>query len=244
MGNRLKVSFIGIGVYKCGTTWTFNQLRAHPQICAPEKEMHFFDWDKYSLRQYKRVFDDCPMHKICGEWTPEYFTRPGVPERIKRLTPNVKLLTILRNPVDRAFSNWKSARYKNNIPKKLSFLQAFFKNHPVGGRPHSTLRKRGMYVKHLQRWFAVFPRKQIKVMLYDNLVADNLGFIQDIYKWLGVRSSFVPPKVDEKFCRDYNIKYENLKMTNTERRKVKNFYLPSIQNLENLLNLDLSKWKE
>lgn len=233
--------FIGMGVVKCGTTWTFRQLQQHPQIYAPIKELHFFDWERFTLHQYKHIFGGGTRNSIRGEWTPEYFTTDGVPSKIKQLVPDVKLICILRNPVERAWSNYKSARHKKHIPHTCGFLKAFFGNYPKNSYANSTLKQRGLYHKHLSRWFKHFPREQMKIMFFDDLVSNPVNFIQSAYRWLRVDDTFVSPNVWERPIQDYN--KQNITMSEYARKEVLNFYVPSIEKLEQQLGLLLPNWK-
>lgn len=105
-------SFIGIGAQKCGTTTLHQMLKTHPNIYMPKaKEIHYFTLHhEKSISWYKKHFEDKKSEQIAGEITPFYIFHPQAPARIARLIPNVKLILLLRNPVERAISQYYHAR--------------------------------------------------------------------------------------------------------------------------------------
>lgn len=101
--------FIGIGVQRAGTTRIYELLKQHSEICMPtyRKEVHYFDrYYHKGERWYRSLFDHC-KGKIVGEITPAYIYDEKCAERIHKLLPDVKLIAILRNPIDRAYSQFK-----------------------------------------------------------------------------------------------------------------------------------------
>ena len=117
---RMKIDFIICGTQKGGTSALDAYLRRHPEICmAISKEVHFFDNEKafcdglpdYSL--YHSFFSPQPSHKLVGEATPVYMYWRDATRRIWQYNPNIKLIVVLRNPIDRAYSNWNMERLRN-----------------------------------------------------------------------------------------------------------------------------------
>ena len=115
----LNVDFIGIGAERSGTTWVSNCLNDHPEICfSKQKEIFFFNkLDRHFLKLenlrykrginwYKGFFNHCAPGAIKGEFTPTYLFCPYAPRRIKSYFPNVKIVVCLRDPVERAFSQY------------------------------------------------------------------------------------------------------------------------------------------
>ena len=103
-------TFIICGTQRGGTTTLYHYLKEHPQICMSEKkEVHYFDLNYHkSLQWYESHFKDCQNKKVktIGEASPFYMYLREVPERIDETLPDVKLIFILRNPVDRAYSHY------------------------------------------------------------------------------------------------------------------------------------------
>lgn len=202
-------NFLIIGAAKSGTTALHTFLKQHPDIyMATPKELRFFSYtgpypenlpEKYIhrgvtiLEEYERHFADARSEKILGEASPMYLYTPGTAERIKSLIPNVKLLAILRNPVDRAFSAYTHAlrdwteteTFQKALDREPERIQAGW-----GILWHYT--QAGLYAQQLQPYYDIFKEDQIKVVLYEDLVNEPLGLCQDIFKFLSVDPEFKP----------------------------------------------------
>lgn len=238
-------SFLGIGAMKGGTTWIWHQLAAHPQIKLPlPKEQHYFDDLLIKPQEYMKAFD-FPKKFLVGEYTPGYICAPHAPALVKDFCPNVKLLVIIRNPVDRAFSHWKVARFterpKGKIPEDISFIKAFRGNWPRQ-TTYQTIKNRGLYANQLELWYEYFPKRQIRLMFYDDLKQDSAHFLHGLYRWLGVEPSFLPHNY--KKWRNENFSGTNPVFRKRDRQEVLDFYLPSIEKLEKLTGRNLSSWKK
>ena len=100
-------NFLGIGAQKAGTTWLYKNLRKHPQLYLPEtKEIHYFDWYFYkSIKWYCKYFKSAKKTQITGEINPCYSV---LSERkiklIHKINPKLKIILLLRNPIERAWS--------------------------------------------------------------------------------------------------------------------------------------------
>jgi len=184
-----KLDFIGIGAAKSATSWIFECLKEHPQICASsKKEVHFFD-TPYNYRKgldyYYSFFKHCEVGKIKGEFSPGYLYRNKSAERIYNAFPGVRLIVCLRNPIERAYSHYKFSQQRGgSMSIYPSFSEAINRDAVLLGK--------GFYFEQLKRYFDLFPEKNIFVGLYDDLEKDPLKFIQRVYVFLGVDSSFVP----------------------------------------------------
>jgi hypothetical protein len=122
-----KPAFLIIGAQKAGTSSLFRYLSQHPDIRLPKrKELHFFDL-QYSngIDWYERLFPRKKIIKrqITGEASPFYLFHPLVPERVFNHYPNIRLIVLLRNPVDRAYSHFHMERNRNAEPED-SFMRA------------------------------------------------------------------------------------------------------------------------
>ena len=176
-------SFLGLGTQRAATTWVHNCLKEHPQVFMPDiKELAFFDlnYDK-GQAYYESFFKGATGNEVIGEITPDYIFCEACPERISRHLPNVKVFVILRNPIDRAFSAYKFFGHKH---PGLSFEQAI-ENEP-------SILAKGLYYEQLQRYFLYFDQKSFLVLFYEDLMENNLRVIQEIYRVIGVDSSFLP----------------------------------------------------
>lgn len=148
----------------------------------------------FDVQTYSSLFTGVTDEKAVGEATPGYLYVPGVPERILKYIPKAKMIAILRQPVDRAYSHFsKHARNENHSLN--SFFEALKKEQvsvsmKMGGQLHYL--RTGLYYAQLKRYYDVFPRDQIKVYLYDHMDDDPSTILQDIYRFLGVDIRFSP----------------------------------------------------
>lgn len=193
---NFKIDFIEIGAKKSATTWIFNCLTDHPEICEPDtKEMHFFDQPfRYNqgIAEYESYFDQCSSKTIKGEFTPDYLYYEKVPKRIHKHFPDVKLIVCLRDPVERAFSHYSfEKRVKGKTSIYDSFEEAVNKDDFLVGM--------GYYYKQLKRYYDLFPEENILVLFYEDLKEPPEEFIQKVYRFVGAEpSDFITSSVDEK----------------------------------------------
>jgi hypothetical protein len=246
-----KPDFIGIGCVKTASTWLFRQLVGHPKIKMPEaKELRYFNYVSRSIitpREYLARFSAFPTDWKTGEFSPDYIAYPHVPILIKGMCPAAKLFAILRDPTDRAFSQYKlKGEEQWGIPENLTFEEAFFGDGPRRNvfvpLRFCSLRQRGMYTRQLEWWYDVFPKEQIKLLFFDDIVGNPLGVLRDLYDFLGVDPDFVPP--DFQIHRHVNVRHQELKITPEERKRVTAFYQEEITRLEQLTGRDLSHWRQ
>ena len=186
-------NFLGIGVQRSATTWLYKCLKEHPHIFLPDKkELHFFDknFDK-GLDWYKSFFERVTHEIAIGEITPDYLYNYKALERMASILPKAKLIVSLRNPVDRAYSAYKLLINKGIYDKNVSFYQAFWQKNYI--------REVGFYYKHLVYLYNLYPRDQVFVFLYDDILASPEQVLRAIYVFLGVDSSFRPSSLTKKY---------------------------------------------
>jgi len=170
--------FLGIGAQKGGTTTLQCLLEQHPQVFVPpRKELHYFSLH-YGEGEawYRRQFADARSNQLCGEITPYYLFHPVAPQRVKALLPNVKLIVLLRDPVERTLSQVFHSRRLGLEPlpleaaldaeiERLKGAEALLDS-PNGRhqshQEHSYV-ARSRYELQLQRWSSLFPRDQFFV---------------------------------------------------------------------------------
>jgi hypothetical protein len=181
-------NFLIIGAPRSGTTWIEKNLREHPEVFLPKtKELHFFDRNyEKGIEYYESFFADCGTKKAVGEATPSYlhgaYSQNDIPALIKKHLPDVKMIASLRNPIERAYSRFlhSKARFDRNI--EMSFEDK------LQDRPEFIAE--GMYYDQLQRYYALFPKENILVLLFDELKSNPSLFMQRIYEFIGVNSDF------------------------------------------------------
>jgi len=182
--------FIGIGAQRAGTTRLYELLKQHPDICLPSyrKEVHYFDrYYHKGERWYRSLFGYC-KGKIAGEITPAYIYDKKCAERIYKLLPDVKLIAILRNPIDRAYSQFKfTIREKGYQGSFSKFLKDF-----------KDAVERGLYNKQIMRYLEFFPRDKLKILLFEDMVVNPNEEMLKIFWFLGVNTSFTPIDIERK----------------------------------------------
>lgn len=199
LAQGLKVDFIGIGAPKCGTTWLFYALGQHPRICLSEpKEIGYFNREDLmppyrqgtdqlpfinphhtrDLAWYAKHYAHCPPAAMKGEFSPTYLFDGEAPARIHRLFPEVKLLACLRNPIDKIHSSYCSRTRYAKKDKYETFEQA------IANDPRYL--RGGYYARNLKRYREWFDHRQIKVVLFDDIVADPEQAVRSIFEFLGV----------------------------------------------------------
>lgn len=203
-------NFLIIGAAKAGTTSLYAYLKQHPDIYMSEvKEPRFFapevftnynnvarDGAKrvpFTPEEYEELFAGVKNETAIGEASTEYLYFPGVAARIKKSLPEAKLIAILRNPVERAFSAFCYQLRDDCEP--LSFeeaLSAESQRIKEGYRPGWHYQQVGFYYDGIKRYLETFEPEQIKIYLNEELIKDSVKVSQDIYQFLGVDDSFVP----------------------------------------------------
>ena len=195
--------FLIIGAKKCGTTFLYDLLSRHPYVePAAKKELHYFDIlaDEESTEWYRRCFPP-PRWKegrrtITGEATPEYLSYPPASRRMAKVIPQARLIALLRNPVDRAYSDYQQVVRKGRETR--TFKEAIGMEEarpPVRGAatskrkdlagPDSASRgylAKGIYVDQLLRWSRFFGDEQMLVLKSEDFFerpAHTLGVVLD-----------------------------------------------------------------
>jgi len=178
--------FIGIGAPKAGTTWLAGVIARHPDVFMPAiKETHFFDYpyDQYPFSKYEEFFSAAAPGQIVGEFSTDYLASAAAPARIHRHLPGVKLIAVLRDPVGQVYSNyWHALRQGFNCSDRSmpDFETALV-------RHRGQLLEPGFYGRHLERWLAVFPRRQMLILFYDDIERDPAAVIRSVEDFLGLR---------------------------------------------------------
>jgi hypothetical protein len=172
--------FMGIGVQKAGTTWLYHNLRRHPRLHLPNpKEHHFFDVHYgRSIFSYARAFRR-RSGRLQGEVTPTYSALPADRVRvIRRLMPDLRVILLLRNPVDRAWSHLLHTLRRRNLSlEDLSEedILAHFR-----GRS----RRWGDYPFALRTWYSAYPQEQIFVGFFEDVGARPQELLGEIFRFL------------------------------------------------------------
>lgn len=191
MANEL--DFIGIGFRRCGSSWLHQALSQHPDICKPIKGVHFFSDELLYAKGkywYLNQIEQSGNFGVTGEFSVSYSYPENcelTAKRMKETFPDVKVFAVVRNPVDRAFSDFNRSIQKCEI-EKTSFLKAISDN--------PEFLDRGRYQRNLYHFHKFFG-DNLKVFFYDDLEKNPAEFICQFYSWLGVDEKFVPSVVQK-----------------------------------------------
>jgi hypothetical protein len=191
-GGRLP-TFLIIGAPKAGTTSLASYLAAHPEVfIAEEKEVHFFDRQfELGLDWYRSRFASAGTAHALGDASPTYMYRDHSLDRIAQTLPNARLVAVLRNPVDRAYSHYWWERV---LTERRSFAEAVHQEMREGEaapRRRSYLRS-GMYLGRLEEVVRRFPREQLIVVVLEDLKSDLDRVYAEVCRHIGVDDTYRP----------------------------------------------------
>ena len=179
-------NFLIAGAAKCGSYSLFYYLGKHPDILTSKvKEIGYFTtyWYEKDLAWYESFFNHWEGESAIGEATVEYMVDEKAPERIYQVIPNVKLIFIMRNPVERAWSHYwhrvKMGEERRNFDVILNSKST--DEYPI---------RYGMYATQLTRYLNFFSKEQMKFILLDDLINDFNSTMQEIFYFLGVDQNF------------------------------------------------------
>jgi hypothetical protein len=214
-------NFLIIGAAKSGTTAVWHSLKQHPEIyMSPTKHTRFFAFEveepsfqgppptmrgsagknqsvPYAITDidaYHAMFDEATTETAIGEASHSYLYQEQAARRIRDYAPEMKLIAILRNPAERAFSHHRQMIRDGREPI-TDFVRALAEEEARlrdNWWPDFHYVQIGLYSDQLKRYLELFERDQLKVYLYEDLNSDPSGLSQDIFRFLGVDDAFVP----------------------------------------------------
>lgn len=202
-------NFLVIGAAKAGTTALYHYLKQHPQVyMSAVKEPRFFAFENEKLppedpihrttindlASYEALFEEVSGEKAIGEASPAYLVEPKAAKRIQHYIPDAKLIAILRNPVERAYSHFLHL-IKNNYESCYDFAHALQNiNEIVIGKwvVRNDYIQFGFYYEQLQRYYKRFDENQIKIFLFEDLKSNMLHVMREIFEFLDVDDKFIP----------------------------------------------------
>jgi hypothetical protein len=267
------LDFIVIGAIKAATTWLQAQLQEHPDIAIPEIEPHYFTREHHrGAKWYRSLF---PAEKapgqLWGEKTADYIAKPEAAQRISEAYPQAKLILQLRNPIDRAYSDYKMLYRRGTVtgpPERylttLDCDQPRFLND-------------GLYASHLKRWLDLFPPENLLVFTFEDVCDTPQQTLASVLAHIGARWTDNPDAVHGRFndsseamlplglrkvlaplkpiARPYrdNALFQATRglfakkvsyppLSDDLRRRLADFYVRDVRELERMLGRDLSHW--
>ncbi|PZD76606.1 sulfotransferase [Mesonia sp. K7] len=258
-------NFIIIGAQKSATTSLHYYLDQHPDLIgSKQKELHFFDrlmHHGYRLKWYKKNFINFSLKpKIFFESTPSYIYHQEVPLQLKSTFPTIKLILILRNPVDRAFSAWNMYKsmfpeeerhriMKEPLPNKVNPIYSYFydgrsefpnfsetieiekKIMLKNTEKEPAILRRGLYYDQLQNYYKYFDKNEILILGFKDLIENLEETLKLCTRFLDV-SDFDFKNVDKE---PKNTRKYNNKMSDKERDLLTDFYQKPNEKLFDLL---------
>lgn len=261
---RALPDFIIIGARRCGTTSLYHYLTQHPQVIpALTKEVHYFtaNYDK-GLDWYRSYFPMLLHKQLCqlmrgdvvitGEATPSYIYDPLIAQRIFQVKPDVKLIALLRNPVDAVYSAYhfglkvgtytaESMPFAETISNELEQLKTHDGEAASLTNGQAQARRRGwlwhgLYVEHLKPWLAQFPREQLLIIISEAFFSDPHKTFQEVLEFLSLR----PYRLKSYDKLNANVYAQ---MDAGLREQLTEYYAPYNRQLSQLLGIDVN-WNE
>ena len=246
--SRVLPDFLIIGAVRSGTTSLYYDICQHPSVKkAAYDEIGFFD-DNYHLGEdwYRSLFPTKKKMRevkqntgnaITGEDTPFYIWNEIACKRIAEVLPNVKLIAILRNPIDRAYSNYflgvrhsnETKNFDHAIMKDIEFLDSKIKMEFKNSDYKKSYVAKGFYAKQLKKWFEHFEKKQIFITTTEELDNNPNIVLEQIFKFLELPNYSI-----KEIKRHKKSKYP--KMNENVRKKLLNYFEPYNEELFELIN--------
>jgi hypothetical protein len=210
-GDRLLPDYLIIGTQRGGTTSLYKYLVQHPSLAhALTKELRFFDlnyergmgWyrSRFPTRTYRRLVRSRGGDLVVGEGSPDYMFHPLVPQRVRSAVPEVKLIVLLRDPVERAFSHYwhqfkrghETLAFEEAVEAEPTRLAGELEkiladpSYESYERHHHSYLARGRYAEQLERWLELFPRDQFLIERSEDLFADPALTYKRVLGFLGL----------------------------------------------------------
>lgn len=186
--------FLIIGGMKCGSTTLYDYLNEHPRVFMSKyKEPSYFSDDKVFCRGedwYRSIFDQATPHQLCGEASTSYSrceeyrfaVKPetwvnylSAPSRIAAAIPDVRLIYIMRHPIERAYSHYS---FLMQADAMMSFEKALMH--------HKTIIETSRYIDHIRRYLEHFSQEQLLLVILDDFEQDPEGELDRIQRFLGL----------------------------------------------------------
>ena len=243
---RVLPDFVTIGAQRAGTTSLHDALSSHPQIIPSfRKEVHYFDVHHMrGIDWYRANFPlrgEIAKGKITGEATPNYLAHPLVAERMAESVPGVRLIALLRDPVERTVSSWRLTTMQGY--EERPFEQAIsdeLSRDPDEPRdfdePDVSMRfaylEKSRYAEHLERWFRFYPRERILVLRSESMFDDPQTTMKQVLDFLEVETD---PEIEVPWV---NASTRIQESGEIDRSWLIDYFRPYNKQLEELLGID------
>lgn len=240
-----------VGAQRSGSTYLYHLLDGHPQItfARPARpEPKFFLNESFYLQGrafYESLyFTDVPADTVyLGEKSTSYIESEIAAYRIRDFYPDARILMILRDPVLRAWSNYRFS-VQHGI-ESLDFEAALAAEPDRLARGEFTTsvnpyayQQRGHYINYIEEYLKFFNAGQLYILIFEEIVG-NLAGVQSLYQWLGVNDGFAPASLGEVI----NSSNGQAEMSHTALRALARGYLQSLEGLEHYLGRPIDAWR-
>lgn len=190
--NRKLPDFLVLSVPKSGTTSLHLTLKEHPEICMPlQKETWFFDQNfEKGVDWYEEKFWHCPRKATIGEVTTHVFLKEKYIKRVKKVIPRVKIIVLLRDPVERCishyFHNIRESLEEETFEKALEKERSRVEENPAMYSVFAYTKIGSVYKDNIQKLLLFFSREQVKIIFFEELVNNQRGVLKELYDFIGV----------------------------------------------------------
>lgn len=194
--------FLIVGAQKGGTSSLYFYLKFHPNIKRPiKKEIHYFNiYFSKGLKWYKAHFPLQSEKYLTGEASPDYLFHPETPQRVKALNSNMKLILLMRDPIERAYSAYQMnkrmgidprATFEDAVQFELEHQEEFKEVYNYEKHNFFYL-ERGLYAKQLKNWTASFDEDQILLIKSKDFFSQTKNVLLKTYEFLNIESKLPP----------------------------------------------------
>jgi Sulfotransferase domain len=249
-------NFFIVGAAKSGTTSLYQYLRQHPDIYMPAelgwKEPSYY-CDTYGVANYEfylSLFKDANTQKRIGEASTAYLSSPESARRIYDAVPDAKIIMVLRNPVDRAYSLYKwmfqhgyetISRFEEALEAEIhdrkdkpEFMSGKFYKGSFSYYWDFLYFSSGLYYEQVKRYYHLFPKGQMAVIIFEEFAKDTRQTVRSLYKFLGVDTAFDPEiQIHNQGAGAFS------PLTEDTRHVLERKYLEDVARLSKLLKRDL-----
>ena len=249
MDRRALPTFVIIGAQKSATRWLRTNLGQHPDIFTVSSEMHFWNnkhrVDSRGLEWYREQFEGWAGEPIVGEATPGYMIwrhHPSyVAQRMKEHHPDVRLIAILRNPIDRAQSAMLHHMRRQRIPAGAKLVDVA-REHRPSESDWFCLVSGGWYAASLEPFLDRFG-DQLLVLLHDDVAADPVRPYEAALRHVGADPTFLPDDLSRVvFSNQRSRAARKSPLAVEDRIELWEYFRDDIARLEQMFALDLSRW--
>lgn len=253
---RMLPQWLVVGAQRCGTSSLYEYLVHHPQVCrAAKEEVHYFDNNYHrGLSWYRGNFalvggtpapKGVHRHKVTGEASPYYLPHPLALDRIAKDLPGVKILVVLRNPTDRAYSHhyhecemgYERLSFEEALdrePERLAGEAERIRENPTYysfAHQNFSYVTRGYYADQMERLYRLFPRRDVMVICSERMKRDTAAVYAEVLSFLGL-----PGHSLRRFPRHSAGRY--LPMNPATRARLQDLFAPANERLFRLLGTD------